>query len=187
MKHTSQQMFELLDLLYMLSFLVYLVVVFLVWLAEDVAFCCVIALCFICLAWAHNSKTCWMYLMAGITDVQYHFSVQKSWKTLVEQWGSIFTTAVFWHLAICFSSCLLSQSLRCRHVQVSNTDAIAFYERFGFRIIDRKENYYKRIEPADAFVLQKNLKLMPDADTPAVSEITDVLSSESETVLTTAE
>jgi len=51
---------------------------------------------------------------------------------------------------------------------VSNSDAIAFYERFGFRIIERKENYYKRIEPADAFVLQKNLRPMPDdADTPA--------------------
>jgi len=77
----------------------------------------------------------------------------------------------------------------CRHVQVSNTDAIAFYERFGFRIIERKENYYKRIEPADAFVLQKNLKptLDADTDTPAASESTDVLSTESETVQITAE
>jgi N-alpha-acetyltransferase 50 len=46
----------------------------------------------------------------------------------------------------------------CSHVQVSNKDAISFYEKFGFNIVERKENYYKRIEPADAFVVQKNLK-----------------------------
>jgi ribosomal protein S18 acetylase RimI-like enzyme len=44
------------------------------------------------------------------------------------------------------------------HVQVSNADAIAFYEKFGFSIVERKENYYKRIEPTDAFVLQRNLR-----------------------------
>jgi len=69
---------------------------------------------------------------------------------------------------------------------VSNTDAIAFYERFGFRIIERKENYYKRIEPADAFVLQKNLRSTPDTDTPALesSDIASVLATECETVET---
>jgi len=41
---------------------------------------------------------------------------------------------------------------------VSNKDAIAFYEKFGFHIVELKENYYKRIEPADAYVVQKNLK-----------------------------
>ena len=46
----------------------------------------------------------------------------------------------------------------CRHVQVNNDGAISFYEKFGFKIVERKENYYKRIEPADAFVLQKDLK-----------------------------
>ena len=33
-----------------------------------------------------------------------------------------------------------------------------FYEHFGFEIVERNENYYKRIEPADAFVLQKTFK-----------------------------
>jgi len=78
----------------------------------------------------------------------------------------------------------------CRHVQVSNSDAIAFYERFGFEIIDRKENYYKRIEPADAFVLQKNLRPTATAEASSTvdssAEITLVApsSSESETVST---
>ncbi|KAK2109288.1 N-alpha-acetyltransferase 50 [Saguinus oedipus] len=36
--------------------------------------------------------------------------------------------------------------------------AIDFYRKFGFEIIETK-NYYKRIEPADAHVLQKNLKV----------------------------
>lgn len=44
-----------------------------------------------------------------------------------------------------------------RHVQVNNEGAIDFYKRFGFEIVETKEHYYKRIEPADAHVLQKTL------------------------------
>jgi N-alpha-acetyltransferase 50 len=56
-------------------------------------------------------------------------------------------------------------------VQVSNKDAIAFYEKFGFHIVERKENYYKRIEPADAFVVQKNLKEQKSAETSSSKTI----------------
>nr|BAN20967.1 n-acetyltransferase separation anxiety [Riptortus pedestris] len=44
------------------------------------------------------------------------------------------------------------------HVQVNNTGAIDFYKKFGFEIHETKKHYYKRIEPADAHVLQKNLR-----------------------------
>lgn len=44
------------------------------------------------------------------------------------------------------------------HVQVSNDEALEFYQRFGFSIVDTKEQYYKRIDPPHAFVLQKDLK-----------------------------
>ncbi|CAC5421737.1 N-alpha-acetyltransferase 50-like [Mytilus californianus] len=44
------------------------------------------------------------------------------------------------------------------HVQVNNEGAIKFYEKFGFEIVEEKKNYYKRIEPADAYVLQKTFR-----------------------------
>merc|ERR1712179_510147 len=43
-------------------------------------------------------------------------------------------------------------------VQVNNESAIEFYKKFGFNIVETKEQYYKRIEPADAHVLEKFLK-----------------------------
>lgn len=63
---------------------------------------------------------------------------------------------LIWHfyynvqLCFCFSF--------FRHVQVNNEGAIKFYEKFGFEIVEEKKNYYKRIEPADAYVLQKSFR-----------------------------
>merc|ERR1712226_1536504 len=48
------------------------------------------------------------------------------------------------------------------HVQVNNEDAINFYKNFGFDIVETKQQYYKRIEPADAYVLEKKLKSSND-------------------------
>jgi hypothetical protein len=48
--------------------------------------------------------------------------------------------------------------LLCRHVQVNNESAISFYQKFGFNVVETKPAYYKRIEPADAHVLQKTLR-----------------------------
>ena len=50
-----------------------------------------------------------------------------------------------------------------RHVQVSNDDALEFYQKFGFTIVDTKEQYYKRIDPPHAFVLRKDLKGVVDS------------------------
>uniref|UniRef100_A0A7E4V7F0 N-acetyltransferase domain-containing protein n=1 Tax=Panagrellus redivivus TaxID=6233 RepID=A0A7E4V7F0_PANRE len=39
--------------------------------------------------------------------------------------------------------------------QSNNDEAIQFYKKFGFEVIDRVDNYYKRITPDDAFLLEK--------------------------------
>lgn len=44
------------------------------------------------------------------------------------------------------------------HVQVDNTGAMEFYKKFGFEIIETKEDYYKKIEPSAAHVFQKQIK-----------------------------
>ena len=41
------------------------------------------------------------------------------------------------------------------HVQVSNEHARGFYEHHGFRVADLHQNYYKKIEPRDAWVLER--------------------------------
>ncbi|KAF7376305.1 N-alpha-acetyltransferase 50 [Mycena sanguinolenta] len=43
------------------------------------------------------------------------------------------------------------------HVQISNTDAKRFYERHGFIEVGLHENYYKKIAPHDAWILEKRL------------------------------
>lgn len=45
-----------------------------------------------------------------------------------------------------------------RHVQLNNDSAIKFYKQFGFEIVETKEHYYKRIDPAAAYVLEKRLR-----------------------------
>lgn len=43
------------------------------------------------------------------------------------------------------------------HVQINNDGAIEFYKKFGFEVVDKKEDYYKRIEPSSALVLKKKM------------------------------
>ncbi|KAF9792490.1 N-acetyltransferase NAT13 [Thelephora terrestris] len=41
------------------------------------------------------------------------------------------------------------------HVQISNTAGRAFYERHGFREAGLHKDYYKKIQPRDAWILEK--------------------------------
>lgn len=41
---------------------------------------------------------------------------------------------------------------------MNNECAIEFYQKFGFEIVETRDHYYKRIEPAGAHVLEKNLR-----------------------------
>ena len=54
--------------------------------------------------------------------------------------------------------CYSNQVIFSRHVEVHNEGAIDFYKKFGFDIVETKEQYCQRIEPADAHVLRKTLR-----------------------------
>jgi len=44
------------------------------------------------------------------------------------------------------------------HVQENNEDARRFYERHGFTLIGTEKEYYKKIEPRGAWVLEKEVR-----------------------------
>jgi len=48
-----------------------------------------------------------------------------------------------------------------RHVQISNETALSFYKKFGFEIISTATEYYRRLEPCDAYLLERSLKKIP--------------------------
>ncbi|CDI98311.1 n alpha acetyltransferase 50 NatE catalytic [Echinococcus multilocularis] len=43
------------------------------------------------------------------------------------------------------------------HVHIENDAAVKFYEKFGFQITRKIENYYHRLSPQDAYILEKQL------------------------------
>lgn len=43
------------------------------------------------------------------------------------------------------------------HVQVSNESAKSFYERHGFKETGVEPNYYKKIVPHDAWILEREV------------------------------
>jgi len=44
------------------------------------------------------------------------------------------------------------------HVQVNNDTALSFYKKFGFEIISTATEYYRRLDPCDAYLLERSLK-----------------------------
>ncbi|CAI8006173.1 N-alpha-acetyltransferase 50 [Geodia barretti] len=58
------------------------------------------------------------------------------------------------------------------HVQINNEDALAFYRKFDFHSVETKEQYYKRIDPPHAHVLQKDMRgCMTAAEPPVPPEL----------------
>lgn len=45
------------------------------------------------------------------------------------------------------------------HVQEGNDDALQFYDRYGFKVTEKISNYYRRIEPADCFIVRKSVNV----------------------------
>ncbi|KZO93310.1 acyl-CoA N-acyltransferase [Calocera viscosa TUFC12733] len=43
------------------------------------------------------------------------------------------------------------------HVQVSNTEARKFYEREGFKVASEVKDYYKKITPANAWLMEREI------------------------------
>lgn len=74
---------------------------------------------------------------------------------------------------------LIISSAFFSHVQVNNDTAIEFYKKFGFEIVETKKNYYKRIEPADAHVLELKLRNPDGSVVPLISTTNGTTPSES--------
>ncbi|KAI7859328.1 acyl-CoA N-acyltransferase [Circinella umbellata] len=43
------------------------------------------------------------------------------------------------------------------HVQITNESALNFYKKNGFEVIGTEKDYYKHIEPRDAYILRRTL------------------------------
>lgn len=43
------------------------------------------------------------------------------------------------------------------HVQANNDTALDLYERLGFIRVGKVDNYYKRVKPSTAFILERRL------------------------------
>lgn len=41
------------------------------------------------------------------------------------------------------------------HVQISNTEAKRFYEKHGFKDVGIAKDYYKKISPHDAWIMER--------------------------------
>jgi ribosomal protein S18 acetylase RimI-like enzyme len=44
------------------------------------------------------------------------------------------------------------------HVQANNESAMEFYKNHGFDVLEKLENYYTDLDPADCYVLRKTLE-----------------------------
>ena len=69
----------------------------------------------------------------------------------------------------------LSKAEKCSavqlHVQSSNSDAVEFYEKFGFCVKDNIDNYYRYLKPTSALLLERLI-------VPSNSEQQVIVSSE---------
>ena len=54
-------------------------------------------------------------------------------------------------------TCLPEVGCARLHVQVSNEDAIRFYQQHGFVILETVKNYYIKVKPRDAVLLEKKM------------------------------
>jgi ribosomal protein S18 acetylase RimI-like enzyme len=66
--------------------------------------------------------------------------------------------SIYLYVSIEFCSVLFIFIYCCRHVQVNNDTALSFYKKFGFQIMSTATEYYRRLEPCDAYLLERSLK-----------------------------
>uniref|UniRef100_A0A915DL78 N-terminal methionine N(alpha)-acetyltransferase NatE n=1 Tax=Ditylenchus dipsaci TaxID=166011 RepID=A0A915DL78_9BILA len=87
------------------------------------------------------------YLMTSLLE---GFAVE--WMPVMERYG--IGTLLLQHV---FELCKRDQQIKAvyLHVQTNNDSALDFYKKFGFSVNGTAEKYYKRIEPDNAYVLEK--------------------------------
>ena len=78
-----------------------------------------------------------------------------SWLPLTR---TLILSTLFTSSLVCVGTQLYIVPLPTSHVQINNEDALQFYQKFDFHSVETKEQYYKRIDPPHAHVLQKDMK-----------------------------
>jgi hypothetical protein len=70
---------------------------------------------------------------------------------------------------------LFISSIYYRHVQINNETALSFYKKFDFEIQSTATDYYQRLEPSDAYLLERKFKKsLSNQQTSAILPLTAI-------------
>jgi len=66
--------------------------------------------------------------------------------------------SIYLYVSTKFHFSLFFSSIYYKHVQINNETALSFYTKFDFKIQSTAIDYYQRLEPSDAYLLERKFK-----------------------------